>query len=866
MSNRPIIGPIVNLNVGGVRFATSKETLSWVPDSFFSSLISGRISSHQDDQGAIFIDRDPELFKAILNFLRTRDVDLKNVNVKSLKREAEYFGITPLVSRLSVCEELNDTTCGSVLFHGVLPQPTLPPDSGQPSLKEHHPMSLAACVSSSVGENDNDPEYRNKVLIITGHNSWIAVAYRHCVICYRVKENCGWQQVFVSPYLPDCIERAAINAKVQGMAPDSKARMIAVAFSSCIRLWSFQDEHNFTEIGTFDMESQINALFFIGSQLVAHGTRFDGRSGRVGVWNAVSQHWQGQDVVRITSHDTAGAFLLLGGVNGTIYYIDMQKFPLRLKDNDLLITELYKDNSNSAITALSVYLTPKNTLIAGNWIEVAYGTANGAVCVIVQHPELVGQGFQLFQTFTVHRSPVCKVMLSEKHLVSVCSDNNHVRTWNVTRFRGMISTQPGSMPHASFKILALDPLHNSEQYNIGNNIGPHGEREEVQVFIQKLLPLADHLYIRLSSSGRRIAHVKSVDGSAITSFCLHECEGSSRMGSRPRRYLFTGHVNGSIQIWDMTTALDLASSTKDDKDGSYGPTQQEVLDLLGKFDLSVSSSNPGSTHSDPSPVSDILDRMLMRNSNTSLNSTTSIVPDQPSTTINSLPGTSTSTNVRQSSQNLGDMSFQPSSSTQSGEEKSVTRTSIQKSTVEAKRRHSQCIETNVSEPVMQSRHQRNLSVSSVSSTFSPVGGVPLPGLTLGPSADTTPNETLARKDSGKLTQHEKEKIKKSKRLSFKDFKSVYSSETSSPQLQSPPKSPTSPVECFDKHEDRRFVKQSTENVGHSSKERLETFQEKAHHSKVDITRVGSFRNSYKSAINESSIDSPNLSRKLDPGE
>jgi hypothetical protein len=36
-------------------------------------------------------------------------------------------------------------------------------------------------------------------------------------------------------------------------------------------------------------------------------------------------------------------------------------------------------------------------------------------------------------------------MLSERHLISVCASNNHVRTWNVTRFRGMISTQPGSI-------------------------------------------------------------------------------------------------------------------------------------------------------------------------------------------------------------------------------------------------------------------------------------------------------------------------------------------------------------------------------------------------------------------------------------
>ena len=38
----------------------------------------------------------------------------------------------------------------------------------------------------------------------------------------------------------------------------------------------------------------------------------------------------------------------------------------------------------------------------------------------------------------------------------VCADSNHVRTWSVTRFRGMISTQPGSTPLASFKILALE--------------------------------------------------------------------------------------------------------------------------------------------------------------------------------------------------------------------------------------------------------------------------------------------------------------------------------------------------------------------------------------------------------------------------
>lgn len=44
-----------------------------------------------------------------------------------------------------------------------------------------------------------------------------------------------------------------------------------------------------------------------------------------------------------------------------IIFLDMQKFPLRMKDNDLLVTELYRDPSNDPITAISVYLTPKTS-------------------------------------------------------------------------------------------------------------------------------------------------------------------------------------------------------------------------------------------------------------------------------------------------------------------------------------------------------------------------------------------------------------------------------------------------------------------------------------------------------------------------
>uniref|UniRef100_A0AAR2IX32 Potassium channel tetramerisation-type BTB domain-containing protein n=1 Tax=Pygocentrus nattereri TaxID=42514 RepID=A0AAR2IX32_PYGNA len=588
----------INLICSFFRFSTSRQTLMWIPDSFFSRVYMP--------------------FVPILNFLRTKELDLRGVNISILRHEAEFYGITPIVRRLLLCEELERSSCGSVLFHGYLPPP---------------------------GTMSGSPVDPRKVLIVAGHHNWIVAAYAHFVICYRIKESSGWQQVFSSPYLDWAIERVALNAKVVGGPHGDKDKMVAVSSESRIILWSIQDGGSGNEIGVFSLGVPVDSLFFIGSQLVATS-----HTGKVGVWNAVTQHWQVQDVVPITSCDTAGSFLLLGCNNGSIYYIgkpvtsttvksscistavsdplaptlnafspfsDMQKFPLRMKDNDLLVTELYHDPSNDAITALSVYLTPK-TSVSGNWIEIAYGTSSGAVRVIVQHPETVGSGPQLFQTFTVHRSPVTKIMLSEKHLVSVCADNNHVRTWTVTRFRGMISTQPGSTPLASFKIISLEETESHSSYSSGNDIGPFGERDDQQVFIQKVIPITNKLFVRLSSTGKRICEVQSVDGTTITCFTVRECEGSSRMGSRPRRYLFTGHANGSIQMWDLTTAMDTVNKsddkTKRDAAEVGGPTEEELLKLLDQCDLSTSRCATPNI----SPAPSVLQHSRLRESCSSL--------------------------------------------------------------------------------------------------------------------------------------------------------------------------------------------------------------------------------------------------------
>ncbi|XP_066986467.1 SH3KBP1-binding protein 1 isoform X1 [Macrobrachium rosenbergii] len=701
-------GDIINLNIGGQRFSTSRETLTWVPDTFFTSLLSGRIPTLRDEAGAIFIDRDPSLFSIILNYLRTRDLNVAMVDINALRHEAEFYGIAPLVKRLMLCQDLHHSSCGDVLFCGYLSPPSIPiqeppssssesrdnqsklpsngnnnsnnnnnnnasgsarapegasasssapgPSGGGPlavlrpghsrnssldmrhnpqlvgqvglhngvypghmsrsssDLRSHSTRSHSRTPSMDLRHSRNSSADLNKffkteisvlnsvgppgtgwvdplrVRMVKAHHNWILVAYAHFVTCYSAvnrwnKDSTGWQLAFTSPHIDQLIERVALNAKLTppSQGGETGHKMLAISYASHIRLWGISEDGSRSDIGTFNLGVPVEYLFFIGSQLVALSSL-----SKIGVWHAMTQHWQIQDVLPIASFDTAGSFLLLGCTNGSIYYIDMQKFPLRMKDNDLLVTELYHDPSNDKITAISVYLTPK-TNVCGNWIEIAYGTSSGTVRVIVQHPETVGHGPQLFQTFTVHRFPVTKVTLSEKLLISVCSEYNHVRTWSVTRFRGMISTQPGSTPLSSYKILTIDEVDPNIYYAIANDCGPYGEQDDEQVFIQKVVPETDQLFVRLASNGKRVCVIKSVDSTTISGFCVHECEGSSRMGSRPRRYIFTGHSNGAIQMWDLTTALELCSKGDAGATVNGGPEPAELLRLLDVCDLSNSS-------------------------------------------------------------------------------------------------------------------------------------------------------------------------------------------------------------------------------------------------------------------------------------
>ncbi|XP_067890504.1 BTB/POZ domain-containing protein KCTD21-like [Heterodontus francisci] len=66
------------------------------------SMFSGTLSTSKDLQGNYFIDRDGEMFRYILNFLRTSHLDLPNdfQELDLLSREADFYQIQPLLEAL----------------------------------------------------------------------------------------------------------------------------------------------------------------------------------------------------------------------------------------------------------------------------------------------------------------------------------------------------------------------------------------------------------------------------------------------------------------------------------------------------------------------------------------------------------------------------------------------------------------------------------------------------------------------------------------------------------------------------------------------------------------------------------------------
>ena len=83
----------VVLNIGGVRFETTINTLCSFSDSFFAKMFGGTYDTRTESDGSYFIDRSGEHFGQVLNFMRTHRVALPptQAGIVALQEEMEYY-------------------------------------------------------------------------------------------------------------------------------------------------------------------------------------------------------------------------------------------------------------------------------------------------------------------------------------------------------------------------------------------------------------------------------------------------------------------------------------------------------------------------------------------------------------------------------------------------------------------------------------------------------------------------------------------------------------------------------------------------------------------------------------------------------
>jgi len=86
----------IQLNVGGKILQTTRCTLTKDPNSMLYRMFSETSvwESATDQNGAYLLDRDPQYFNPLLNYLRHGDMIIdRNVNVEGIIKEAEFFQV-----------------------------------------------------------------------------------------------------------------------------------------------------------------------------------------------------------------------------------------------------------------------------------------------------------------------------------------------------------------------------------------------------------------------------------------------------------------------------------------------------------------------------------------------------------------------------------------------------------------------------------------------------------------------------------------------------------------------------------------------------------------------------------------------------
>eukprot|EP01118_Nematostelium_gracile_P003163 TRINITY_DN1359_c0_g1_i1.p1 TRINITY_DN1359_c0_g1~~TRINITY_DN1359_c0_g1_i1.p1 ORF type:complete len:254 (+),score=40.83 TRINITY_DN1359_c0_g1_i1:113-763(+) len=88
----------IDLNVGGTRVSTSKETLLSVEGTYFYAMLASD-KWKPNGKGEYFIDRNPKYFFRIIDYLKTGKLRMEDLNIserEEFDRELDYYQIPQL--------------------------------------------------------------------------------------------------------------------------------------------------------------------------------------------------------------------------------------------------------------------------------------------------------------------------------------------------------------------------------------------------------------------------------------------------------------------------------------------------------------------------------------------------------------------------------------------------------------------------------------------------------------------------------------------------------------------------------------------------------------------------------------------------
>jgi hypothetical protein len=90
---------IIHLNVGGQRLSTTRATLCRVEGSLLASMFSGEGAHKLDNDGAVFLDYNPEFFVPVLNYLRAMEYPMVPTITRRSNEKFQTFYPIPRVER-----------------------------------------------------------------------------------------------------------------------------------------------------------------------------------------------------------------------------------------------------------------------------------------------------------------------------------------------------------------------------------------------------------------------------------------------------------------------------------------------------------------------------------------------------------------------------------------------------------------------------------------------------------------------------------------------------------------------------------------------------------------------------------------------